>query len=85
MRPRDCEIAAASADFDPALAAMGADYWRARVNGCLDRGTHSALVSLYASAKHYPALVAALSEVEREAAAYDASEHGDWESDFDTY
>lgn len=85
MRPRDTDINACHVEFDAALAAEGFDYWHDRVASCLDRGTHGALVALYAQRKFYPALVSVLSSFEAEAAAYEAPECGDLESDFDTY
>ena len=85
MRPSENDINACPAEFNAALAAEGFDYWYDRIDTCLGRGTHGALVALYAQRKFYPALVKALSVFEAEAAAYEAPEDGDWESDYDTY
>lgn len=85
MRPRDTDINACHVEFNAALAIEGFDYWHARVDACVARGTHGALVALYAQRKFYPALVSALSSFETEAAAYEAPDHGDLESDFDAY
>ena len=85
MRPRDTDINACHVKFDAALSGKGFDYWCDRIDFCLGRGTHGALVALYAQRKFYPALVKALSVFEAEAAAYEAPEHGDLESDYDTY
>ena len=49
------------------------------------RMSKRALVAFYAQRKFYPALVKALSAFEAEAAAYEAPEYGDLESDYDTY
>lgn len=85
MRPRQSEIDAVQVTHSAELAAMDADHWRWCVDTCLERGTHAGLVSLYAQSKLYPSLRATLSAAEMEAAAYEAPEDGDLESDFDTY
>jgi hypothetical protein len=85
MRPRDTDINACHVELDAALAGEGFDYWHGRIDSCLGRGTHGSLVALYAQRKFYPALVKALSAFEAEAAAYEAPEYGDLESDYDTY
>ena len=85
MRPAENDINACPAEFNANLAAEGFDYWYDRIDSCLGRGTHGALVALYAQRKFYPALVKALSVFEAEAANYEAPEYGDLESDYDTY
>ncbi len=85
MRPSENDINACPAEFNATLAAEDFDYWYDRIDACLGYGTNRDLVAIYAQRKFYPELVKALSVFEAEADAYEAPEHGDWESDYDTY